>query len=260
MGAGMKVGAINSCNTNYLKQNNSVRQYAEFSLKTQKPTFCGIADSFEKNQSKRSPEQEASDIIQSYVKKEAIKDYKILKQNRFSLYFNLLALLKIGKSNKYQNYIPNIGLENQESISFGEIDEKTKLPKNINFWRNGNLKAVYEIYDKEPKLSYSYTKYDGDVKKQYTMCGLDVVSFFATDDSGEIVFLYPQDNGFIRQELARTENNEAMILSELYYDCKNSKHSYYRENSKEGVVEYKFDKKQNMWIEQGILSKEELDN
>ena len=247
----MKISPIS-----FLSTKNNFKTLTSKNAYVSKPNFTG-SDSFQKRKTDRE-DKVCSNVIKNYVKHEALKDDKTLRFDVLPFNTNLKTLLRIGKKINYQSYQPTVRTpKDATSITYGAYDDELKAPSTINFWRNGKVIAYFDIYKLEPKMSYSYTKYEDGVEKQYVIEDGKITSFFACDKKGEMVFHYVYDNGFKRQEAARIKNNEALIITELLYDGKNPENSYYKENTDDGILEYKFDKSKNMWLLKNIIAKPE---
>ena len=244
----MKINPIS-----FFNPKNSFKTLNNKNVYVSMPNFTG-SDTFQKRIDKE--DKICSNVIKRYVKSEALKDDKTLRYDILPLNANLKTLLAIGKKLDYQSYRPTVRTpKDATSITFGTYDDELEAPSTINFWRDGKVVSCYDIYKLKPKMSYSNTKYENGTEKQYVIEDGKITSFFACDKDGEMVFHYIYDNGFKRQEAVRIKNNEALIMTELLYDTKNPENSYYKENTEEGILEYRFDKSKNMWILKSITPK-----
>lgn len=250
----MKINAITFLNKNSLKL-NPIKKNLKNPYMGQ-PSFKGIFDTFQKQDN--SEDRKTDNLIKNYLKYEAIKDDEILRKNVFVFNSNLKSFLKIGKKLNYNCYLTGDKTEKRAtSVTFGEYDKNMNAPKIINFWKYGKLEAYYTIFELEPTMSYSYTTCNGDVQKEYVVEDNKMTSFFSVDKEGEMIFHFPYDNGFKRQEAIRTNENTAIIMTEMYYDYENPQQSYYKENNDEGIDEYGFDEIRNRWIYKQTIPKPE---
>ena len=134
-----------------------------------------------------------------------------------------------------------------------------KAPEIINLWQNGRVKSYFEIFSTEPELTYTYTNIGDEVEKHYAIENGQVTSFYACDKNGEMVFHFSYGDSLKRQEAVRVNDNQAQIITELYYDMKNPENSYYKESAQDGIMEFRFDGKKNMWYFSRLITPEEIE-
>lgn len=253
----MKLSAINSYNKNFSPK-KSYSNFPQTKYNTSNVTFNGLFDLFQKQ--KYSPEQKQLDREIKSAIKSTIGTDKILKHYGKAFYQQISSILKAGSEQGYSGYMPYTDINNKrKNVTFANINKELNIPSVINIWENGSIKTIYEIYSITPQSVYHITDYKDGSETQYDFIGDRYLGYIYHDYDGLLIKQFPSENGFLQQQIKKTNDEENPMVAEIYYDYKNPEQSYYRESTEKGFVEYTFDKNQNMWFENRILPKEEYE-
>ena len=180
--------------------------------------------------------------IDEYFKtsKKEVKDVEAKAKSHirqcFRMYYsgmksNFKTMLKQGKYN----------------VTFGEVNEKTKIPKSINYWKNGDFVRSYQIYSTEPVSCIEvYDKEDKNNIEQYFLIGKSLVLYSAKNpQKQEVKVITPSKLGFYKVE---GKYNGDIVQKSKEIECfidKKSKDTYfeYKNGAQTGYAHNKIDKK-----------------
>jgi len=248
----MKVNAINSFSVNSTPKKPTLN----FKNNSPKVSFSGLFDVFQRE--KETPQALKDDAEIKKAVKASINSDKVLKRCGRAFFEQLNLLLKEGHKKNYRGFMPYVDKNNaRKNVTFSEFDENLKIPSVINIWENGKIKTVYEIYSVEPQSTYHLVDYKGDSQTEYNFIGDRNLGYYYFDKEGKVIKQYPSEHGFLQQYATRIGEDEALLLSELYYDYDNPEKSYYRENTENGFIEYLFNKAKKMWYKNRVIPEEE---